>query len=55
MMFEVFLGMGTGYWHRQEIEGQQAVFPAAQWSKKIISACAMDDYVKVLYFTRVEK
>ena len=43
------------YWHRQEIEGQQAVFPAAQWSKKILSACAMDDYVKVLYFTRVEK
>ena len=43
------------YSRKQEIEVQHAVFPAAQWSKKLFSACAMDDYVKVLYFTRVEK
>jgi len=43
------------YCHEQDIESQQPVFPAAQWSKKSSSACAMDDYVKVLYFTRVGK
>ena len=43
------------YCHEQDIVIQQAVFPAAQCSTKNSSARAMDDYVKVLYFTRVEK
>ena len=43
------------YCHEQDIESQQPVFPAAQWSNKSSSACAMDGYVKVLNFTPCRK